>query len=968
MTDNIIIEYKIYNLQKDYNKYSDILYNYQSHIERCYKNYIITITERNTYLKIINDLIKEMNTTYNFYILETYNETESDTTSNNSFKNGLKEILSNKNINNIEILNNLININNLLNKSITKSTFKQPYDNIKTDILNKLASKIGFYNIHNGLILLIGDQYENIFDDNIRNLINIYNKLYVPLNYSYDDNITNNKLYFKKIVINNDILFDNCAELYILFNDKYIKLSGYFNYDTLNIYIRTSQICNNLLYKKKKNIENLLTKSNIDEKFLKSYIRNSNLSEFIVLSEEEYIKQINMDYEMFIRLRKLSFMNLMKEFIKEDKDNNININHMYKIIKLLLLGNEDTINIAGLLYGISKEKKMSQDNPISEIIYKNLNYLSQIKLKTSSINIKSELEKIKTISNEDIDLKKQIILSKNMPNYVKKSCLEKIEEMKTSNNEYYKQLLYVKTLLNFPFPSIDDDTFFIDIGKDQLKSKEFLESVVNKLNNKVYGHNECKETIKEEIAKWISNPSSSGNALGLVGPPGVGKTLIAKALGKALDIPFVQITLGGQNDGELLHGHGYTYSGSQPGMIIKKMVEAGSARCIIYFDELDKACKKHDNNEIYNILIHMIDPNTNKEFTDRFFQEIKFPLNKVLFIFSYNDSKLVDNILMDRIKELEVKPFKLQDKIIIFKEYLLKEMSDLVNFEYESIQFTDEDIEFIIDQYTYEPGVRELKRKIEKIFLKLNVDKIYKINLFENITNFNKQNPLIMTRQIIEDFLGKHNSNIQYIHTSHQVGVVNGLYATDLGKGGVLPIQIYNNYTGSDDKFTLKLTGSQKRVMRESVVSAFTCALNILNEEIRNKFIENNPYGFHIHTPSGAIPKDGPSAGSAFATAFVSRILDKKIKNNVAMTGEIELTGKVSKIGGLQYKLTGAKKAGVKLVLVSKENYDDIEKIKSEYKDLFTDGFEVKLVDNIIDILENSLIDFDLSVVKSFSS
>jgi ATP-dependent Lon protease len=177
-----------------------------------------------------------------------------------------------------------------------------------------------------------------------------------------------------------------------------------------------------------------------------------------------------------------------------------------------------------------------------------------------------------------------------------------------------------------------------------------------------------KKSLLQIIGKWISNPSSQGTSFGLVGPPGVGKTLLAKSVSTALDIPFIQITLGGQNDGELLHGHGYTYSGSQPGLIIKKMVEAGKARCILYFDELDKSTSKHGNiNEITSILIHLTDPNMNKTFQDRFFQGIDFPLDKVIMIFSYNDSQKIDPILLDRLFEIKVDPYSINEKIIIVK-------------------------------------------------------------------------------------------------------------------------------------------------------------------------------------------------------------------------------------------------------------------------------------------------------------
>ncbi|MCJ7637250.1 MAG: AAA family ATPase, partial [Nitrososphaeraceae archaeon] len=440
-------------------------------------------------------------------------------------------------------------------------------------------------------------------------------------------------------------------------------------------------------------------------------------------------------------------------------------------------------------------------------------------------------------------------------------------------------------------------------------------------------------------------------------------TLIAKEIGNALGIPFVQITLGGQNDGELLHGHGYTYSGSQPGMIVKKMVEAGSARCVMYFDELDKACKKYDNNEIYNILIHITDPNTNTEFQDRFFQEIKFPLHKVLFIFSYNDSSIIDSILMDRIKEIEVKPFKPHDKKVITKKFIMNEMCELVGFEKDSVLIEDDVIDFIVEQYTNEPGVRDLKRKFEKIFLKLNIDRIYGTNLFEKKNNATKDNPIKLTKEVVENYLGKNSRHFEMIHPEPMIGVINGLYATESGIGGILPIQVYENYTSGDEgKFTLKITGNLKKIMTESAIASFSAAMSCLRPDIRDNYLIKNTGGLHIHA-IGASSKEGPSAGISICLGVLSRILNKKIRNDIASTGEIELTGKVSKIGGLQYKLPGAKRAGVKLALVSAENEDDINDLKKEYPDLFDDNFKVILVKNIRDALEHALVDYDPSQI-----
>lgn len=961
MAEITIKDYKIHTLQFDYIKYSQLLYNFELHINRCLDMNIININDKNKYFKKIVELLHNMNNIYNICIIEI--NKENDCRNINNILN-----LNLYSLDDIRTFINLQKILNLVNNNI--GLYNEFFIEIKKDILKEISSNIGFYNIQDAYLLLIGDSYDKFLSKKNMYEIIFYDKIFVSIGFNLFKNENLENLEYFEIVkkdIENDVIFDNGVEIILLINTKKIHLCGFLMNDSLNIINKTSQICNNSIFQKKKIIEKALVNKNINQNFAKSYLRNATFANIITLSTDDFLIQLQTDYEQYVKLTKMSIINLMNEF-KDVKLNKSNIKNMYNIIKLLLLfGSDDDINVAGLLFGITKEKKNSISKTISDTIYNNLSHTCQLKLKKSSINIKNELEKIKSFINEETDIKKQIAICKNMPAYVKKYCVEKAEEMKSVNTEYYKQLLFIKTLLNFPWTTDGEspekeDLFFSNLKNDNNKSKIFLDSVVSNLNNKVYGHNECKQTIKELIGKWISNPSSSGTAIGFVGPPGVGKTLIAKAIGESLNIPFVQITLGGQNDGELLYGHGYTYAGAQPGLIVKKMVEAGNARCIMYFDELDKACKKYDNNEIYNILIHLIDPNTNKEFQDRFFQGITFPMDKVLFVFSYNDSSLIDNILMDRIEEIEIKPFKLIDKRAIVNNFILKEMVSLVGFPKGSVVIENDEIDFIIEQYTNEAGVRELKRKFEKIFLKLNIDKIYKNNIFaNNIIELSDTNPIKLDKETIKLYLGKENTQIQTVHLIDTVGVVNGLYATDSGKGGILPIQIFNNYVGENDKFTLKLTGSQRKIMTESVKASYTTAIHLVSEKIRTNFIKNNPFGFHIHTPSAAVPKDGPSAGAAFTTAFVSRILNKKIKHNIAMTGEIELTGKVSKIGGLTYKLNGAKKAGVKLVFIPLENKDDVDLIIKDCDDLFCDDFKYKLVDNILEILEDALIDFDKS-------
>jgi ATP-dependent Lon protease len=204
---------------------------------------------------------------------------------------------------------------------------------------------------------------------------------------------------------------------------------------------------------------------------------------------------------------------------------------------------------------------------------------------------------------EDVDLKKQVMMNRSMPPKVKRCALEKLNEMKAGNSEYYKQLLYVKTLIDYPWTGDNDGDIFALHKNDIKKCEEIMRQTQDNLNVKVYGHKETKETIVESLGKWLSNPKSLGKAIGLHGPPGVGKTLIAKALGDALGIPCVKINLGGMSDGAVLSGHSITYSGAVPGLIVKKMVEAGKPRCIVVFDELDKTSYHHGRNEIFDILI-----------------------------------------------------------------------------------------------------------------------------------------------------------------------------------------------------------------------------------------------------------------------------------------------------------------------------------------------------------------------------
>jgi ATP-dependent Lon protease len=383
----------------------------------------------------------------------------------------------------------------------------------------------------------------------------------------------------------------------------------------------------------------------------------------------------------------------------------------------------------------------------------------------------------------------------------------------------------------------------------------------------------------------------------------------------------------------------------------------------MFFDELDKACYHHGRNEIYDVLIHVIDSTTNAEFNDKFFQDICFPINKVLFMFSFNDRSKIDPILLDRMEIIKVDAYTPEDKVNIVNKFIMKELKEDIGLEKLNIKISDSNITYLIDSFTQEPGVRSIRRKIEKILLKINKEKIFKTGIFEKSRDLDK---IEITRDLIDKYLVKPAILVKKISPVSEIGTINGLYATSMGDGGIIPILIYKNQSGKSEKFTLKLTGKQGKVMQESVSFAFTIAINLVKEKYGSEFFNNYPGGLHIHTPDGATSKDGPSAGSAFTLGFLSRILNKRIKNDISITGEIERDGCITAIGGLEYKLPGAKKAGVRLVFIPKENEKDLEKIIEHNKTLFDSNFKYQIVDHIRDVLDMAFVEDKFKNISTY--
>ena len=408
--------------------------------------------------------------------------------------------------------------------------------------------------------------------------------------------------------------------------------------------------------------------------------------------------------------------------------------------------------------------------------------------------------------------------------------------------------------------------------------------------------------------------------------------------------------MGGDSNGSTLHGHNYTYVGSTWGSIVQILIDKKCMNPIIFIDEVDKISKTEHGKEIVGILTHLLDPAQNDCFQDKYFTGIDIDLSKALFILSYNDAEAIDKILLDRVHRIKFSNLTLDDKLIISKSHILPEVYKKMGLE-NMLSFSDDVLKFIIDEYTSESGVRKLKEILFEIVGEVNLD------ILKN-TSIDIELPIIITKDDIKTryFKDKHEIKHKKIHLEHKIGIINGLWANALGKGGVIPIQV--NWLPSDKFLSLKLTGMQGDVMKESMNVALTLAWKLTpvsrQKLLRDEYCDvTNLNGVHIHCPEGSVPKDGPSAGTAITTAIFSIFNNKKIKYHIAITGEISLDGNVTEIGGLDLKFIGGIKAGVKDFIFPNENLKDYTAFIDKYKGSdILDGIHFYPVDTIDDVLK----------------
>ncbi len=522
-------------------------------------------------------------------------------------------------------------------------------------------------------------------------------------------------------------------------------------------------------------------------------------------------------------------------------------------------------------------------------------------------------EQIKAISLElgeaddimtECDEYKKKIASFAFPQDVEVKLIKEVDKLsKMQGNSVDANVIrnYLDECLSISWNNYTKDNFDLD------KAKKIFDG-------EHYGMQKIKERFIEMLAVKSLASDLSGQIICLVGPPGVGKTSIVRSVAKAMGRKYVRMSLGGVRDEAEIRGHRKTYVGAMPGRIINSLKIAGSMNPIILLDEIDKLGSDYKGDPS-SALLEALDPEQNSSFRDHY---IEFPtdLSQVIFITTANDSSSIPAALYDRMEVIELKSYSLEEKIQIAKNHLLKKQRVKHGLTARQIKISDKSLSFLIDNYTREAGVRRLEQLIAALCRKVAVK--IKNEEIKSIT---------VTNEVIKNFLGPEKFRGDKLLKHNRVGVVNGLAWTAVG-GEMLQVEaVMMDGTGK-----LELTGNLGEVMKESAKAAHSYLRSVADKyDIDKELFKTKD--IHIHVPQGAVPKDGPSAGVTISTALLSVLSNKKVKQTVAMTGEISLTGRVMPIGGLKEKSMAAYKSGVSLVIIPEENEADLYEVNRKVKE-----------------------------------
>ena len=594
----------------------------------------------------------------------------------------------------------------------------------------------------------------------------------------------------------------------------------------------------------------------------------------------------------------------------EDKQRLLEAVHLYDRYELLcvILGNE--VNIMHIRAELQEKVKERIDKNLKEYILR-----EQLKL------IREELGDDTTFT--DVDHFRQQLSELTAGQDVKERIEKEIKRFASvAGNSSESSVIrgYIETLLEMPWDKMSDDCTDIAQARAQLDADH-------------YGLEKVKERVLEFLAVRTLTKKGDSPILCLVGPPGTGKTSIAKSIAVALNKKYVRICLGGVRDEAEIRGHRRTYVGAMPGRIANGMKMAGVKNPLMLLDEIDKVSSDYKG-DTSSALLEVLDPEQNVRFRDHYI-EIPIDLSEVLFIATANDVQTIPRPLLDRMELIEISSYTENEKLHIAKEHLLDKQIRRHGLENYSFRITDGALKKIISCYTREAGVRNLERKLGEICRKAAKEILEEGRL-----------SIRVTESSLDRYLGKERYSIQKLNEKDEVGIVRGLAWTSVG-GDTLQIEV-NNMPGKGE---FRLTGQLGDVMKESAQAGISYIRSVGEKwNIDREFFKE--HDLHIHIPEGAVPKDGPSAGITMATAMMSAITGIPVRADIAMTGEITLRGRVLPIGGLKEKLLAAKNAGMRMVLVPEKNRVDVQEISNEIKK----GLDIRFVENMDEVLEYALV------------